>query len=196
MIVIGLTGNFGTGKTTVSTFLSELGAVTIDADKMGHELLLPGSQTYSELIAAFGSGILRDDRSIDRQKLAEIAFRNKAAQNQLNQIMHPKIHQRVLDKIEYYRRQGIKVVVLEAALLIEAGWKKPPIDQVWVTVAPREIIIRRLTANKNYTEEEITARLDNQMPPEEKMKQADVIIDTNSSLKELKAKVTRLWREL
>jgi dephospho-CoA kinase len=196
MVVIGLTGNFGTGKTTVSQFLTELGAVTIDADKLGHELLTPDSEAYNELIAAFGTGILNEDRSIDRQKLAGIAFQDKTAQNRLNEIMHPKIHEKALDRIEQYRKQGNKVIVLEAALLIEAGWTKPPVDRVWVTVAPREIIVNRLVGNKQLTEEEITARLDKQMPSEEKIKQADVVIDTNCSLEELKTRVTGLWGEL
>jgi dephospho-CoA kinase len=196
MIVIGLTGSFGTGKTTVSRFLAELGAITIDADKMGHELLLPGSQAYSEIIAAFGTGILKDDGSIDRQKLADLAFRDTAAQHKLNDIMHPKIYERVLDRIASYGKQGYKVIVLEAALLIEAGWKKPPVDQVWVTVASREVIVNRLTENKKLTEEEITARLSKQMPSEEKIKQADVVIDTNCSLEELKTRVTHLWQNL
>ena len=196
MVVIGLTGNFGTGKTTVSRFLTELGAITIDADKLGHELLTPDSEAYNELIAAFGTGILNDDRSIDRHKLAEIAFQDKAAQNRLNEIMHPKIHEKAMERIEQYRKQGNKVVVLEAALLIEAGWTKSPVDRVWVTVAPREIIVNRLVDNKQLTEEEITARLDKQMPSEEKIKQADVVIDTNCRLEELKTRVTGLWEEL
>jgi dephospho-CoA kinase len=196
MRVIGLTGNFGTGKTTVSQFLTGLGAVTIDADGLGHELLLPDRRAYHELISAFGTGILKGNQSIDRQKLAEIAFRDKAAQNRLNEIMHPKIYELALEKIEQFKKQGHRVVVLEAALLIEAGWKKPPVDQVWITVAPREVIVNRLTKNRNFTEEEISARLNKQMPSEEKMKQADVVIDTNCSLEELKARVTELWQKL
>ena len=196
MIVIGLTGNFGTGKTTVSKLLTELGAATIDADKLGHELLLPGSQAYDELVDGFGTGILKGDKSIDRVKLAEIAFNDKAAQSQLNKIMHPRIYDMALVQLEHYRKQGKKIVVLEAALLIEAGWKKLPVDLVWVTVAPREVIIDRLKGNRGLDEQDILARLDKQMPPEEKMERADVVIDTNCSLEELKTRVTRLWQEL
>ncbi len=195
MIVVGLTGNFGTGKTTVCEIMAELGATTIDADKLGHELLKSHSQTYDELINAFGTGILSDGGEIDRQKLGKIAFNNSTAQKRLNQIMHPKIYGMVQEKIERYRKRGDKVVVLEAALLIEAGWTML-VDQVWVTVAPKAAIISRLKNQRGLDDGQIVARLDKQMPSEEKIKRADVVIDTDCSLEELNAKVTELWRQL
>jgi dephospho-CoA kinase len=195
MIVIGLTGNIGTGKSTVRTILEELGATTIDADKLGHELLYESKTIYNELINEFGKTILDNDKKIDRKKLSDVAFSSKDAQSRLNRIMHSTIDMEVRRRIEQYRNRGDKVVVLEAALLFEAKMN-PPIDITWITVAPRKVILNRLKARQEISEEEILARLEKQMPPEEKIKYADVVIDTNCSMEELREKVFSLWQSL
>jgi dephospho-CoA kinase len=196
MLVIGLTGNFGTGKTTVSRMLAELGAIIIDADKLGHELLKPDTETYREILAAFGKSILKPNGEIDRKKLGKLVFADAAALNKLNQVMHPRICEIVKQKIEEYRQAGIRVVVLEAALLIEADGLKHLVDQVWVTTAPEAAILRRLKSQRGLKEEQILARLQAQMSSEEKAKQADVVIDTDCSLDELRKRVTELWHNL
>jgi dephospho-CoA kinase len=194
MLVIGVTGNFGTGKTTVCQIMAGLGATVINTDALGHELLQPGSQTYNELVAAFGDGILTANKKIDRGKLADLAFQNGNNQARLSNIMHPQMYQIVQGMIEQYRQGGDKTVVLEAALLIEAGWK-PLVDQVWVTVAPETVIVDRLKNQRGFDEEQILARLHTQMPSAEKVKQADVVINTDCSREDLKAKVTELWQK-
>ncbi len=195
MLVIGLTGNLGTGKTTVSQILAELGAAVINADRLGHELYQPNSPVYSEVVAAFGNGILRPDGQIDRQKLGQIVFADAAALERLDRITHPRIYQIVKRKIEEYRRSGTKVVVLEAALLIEAGWR-PLVDQLWATIASESTIAERLKHSRGLTEQQTLIRLRTQMPQEEKARQADVVINTDCSMDELKSKVTELWRNL
>jgi dephospho-CoA kinase len=195
MFVIGLTGNFGTGKTTVSQILAELGAIIIDADKLGHNLLQPDTETYKEIVAAFGKSILKPNEEIDRNKLGKLVFTDAAALNRLNQIMHPKMYEIVKEKIEKYRKTDTKIVVLEAALLIEAAWT-PLVDQVWITVAPEASIVRRLKNGRELKEEQILARLQAQMSSEEKAKGADVVINTDCSLDELGTKVTELWHTL
>ncbi|MCX6009306.1 MAG: dephospho-CoA kinase [Chloroflexi bacterium] len=195
MLVIGLTGNFGTGKTSVSQMLAELGAVVIDADKLGHDLLQPDTETYREILAAFGKSILKPNGKIDRNKLGKLAFADAASLNRLNQIMHPKMYEFAKRKIEEYLKTDTKIVVLEAALLIEAGWT-PLVDQVWITVAPEAIIVRRLKSGRELNEDQVLARLSTQMPSEEKAKQADVVIDTDCSLDELRTRVTELWHNL
>jgi dephospho-CoA kinase len=196
MLVIGLTGNFGTGKTTVSQILTELGATIIDADKLGHELLQPDTETYREILAAFGRSILKPNGEIDRNKLGKLVFADAAALNKLNQIIHPRISEMVKQKIEGYRKADIQIVVLEAALLIEADGLKHLVDQVWVTVAPEATIVRRLEGERELKEEQILARLRTQMPQEEKAKRADVVINTDCSLDELRTRVTELWHNL
>ena len=195
MLVIGITGNFGTGKTTVSQMLAELGAVTINADDLGHELLQPDTQTHKEIVAAFGRSILKPNGEVDRNKLAKLVFDDNAALARLNQITHPKIYEIVKHRIEEYRHTGAKVVVMEAALLIEAGWK-PLVDQLWVTIAPEATIVSRLQRSRGLTEEQVLARLHTQMPQEKKAKQADVVIDTDCSLDALRAKISELWQNL
>ena len=195
MLVIGLTGNFGTGKTTVSQILAELGAVIIDADKLGHELLQPGSPAYQEVAPAFGKDVLRADGEIDRDKLGQLVFADAAALAQLNRIMHPRIHKIAQERIEQYEKQGTTVAVLEAALLVEAGWT-PLVDQVWVTVAPEAIVVERVKAQRGLSEAQILARLRSQMPLVEKTKRADVVIDSACPFADLKARVTELWNNL
>ena len=195
MLVIGLTGNFGTGKTTVSQSLAELGAIIIDADRLGHELLQPHSQAYQEVVAAFGKAILRPNREIDRDKLGQLVFADATALAQLNRIMHPKMYKVAQERIEQYHKQGTKVAVLEAALLIEAGWT-PLVDQVWVTVAPDHAIVNRLKNQRRLAEEQILARLHSQMRSEDKIKRADAVIDTDCPIDDLRAKVTQLWQNL
>jgi len=195
MLIIGITGNFGTGKTTVSQMLAELSAVVINADELGHELLQPNTQTYKQILAAFGKSILKPDGKVDRNRLGKLVFDDTAALARLNQITHPKIYEIAKQRIEGYRRTDATVVVLEAALLIEAGWA-PLVDQLWVTTAPEATIVRRLKSSRGLSEEQILARLHSQIPQEQKAKQADVVIDTDCSRDELRGIVTDLWQNL
>lgn len=194
MLVIGLTGNLGTGKTTVSKILGELGAVVIDADKLGHELLHSHSQTYHEVVTTFGKSILKPNQEIDRHKLGQLVFTDATALTKLNQITHPKMYEMAQERIAQYRKQGAKLVVLEAALLIEASWTSL-VDQVWVTTAPEAAIVERLKSQRGLNSEHILARLHSQMQAVEKIKQADVIIDTDCPITELKTKVAKLWEK-
>ena len=199
MLVIGLTGNFGTGKTTVSQMLAELGATIIDADKLGHELLQLDTETYGEIAAAFGKAILKPNGEIDRNKLGKLVFADAAALSKLNRIIHPRIYELAKQRIEEYRKSGAKVIALEATLLIEeADWTPlvDLVDQVWTTTAPEAAIVRRLKSQRGLKEEQVLARLQAQMPSEEKAKRADVVIDTDCYLDELRTKVTDLWRNL
>ena len=195
MKVIGLTGGIGSGKSTVSGFLAELGAVIIDADRVGHEALKPDTEIWREVVAAFGRGILNPGGDIDRKKLGEIVFGDSECLSRLNQIMHPRMHDMVEAELEEYRRQGVAVVVLEAPLLIEADWTSL-VDEVWVTVAAESTVLRRLKEKFGLSERESLARIHCQLPSEEKMKHADVVIDTDCSLDELRARVGELWRGL
>jgi len=195
MFVIGLTGNLGTGKTEVAQMLAGLGAALINADELGHDLLQYHTQAYAKILAAFGKSILKRNKEIDRNKLGQLVFKDSAALNKLNQIMHPRIYEMVIQKIEEYRQAGARVVVLEAALLIEADWR-PLLNQLWVTTAPKATIVTRLKKARGLSEQNILTRLRTQMPQEEKAKLADVVINTDCSLEELKSRVTELWHKL
>jgi dephospho-CoA kinase len=195
MITIGLTGNLGTGKSTVCGMMSKLGAGVINADALGHELLEARGVTYDQLVDALGISILNPGGEIDRQKLAEITFTDEKFRALLNEITHPRLYKMVQDRIENWRSKSTKVVVLEAALLIEAGWQTL-VDQVWITIAPEPVIVSRLKKQRQLNKEQVLVRLRTQMPQESKVKWADVIIDTDCSLSDLEGKITRLWHSL
>ena len=192
MKVIGLTGGIGSGKSTVSQFLTELGAVIIDADKVGHEAFKPDTGAWYEVVAAFGKQILKPDGDIDREKLGELVFGNSDSLARLNWIMHPRIHDIVKAQLESYRRRGIGVVVIEAPLLIEAGWTSL-VDEVWVTVAPEATVLRRLQGRTGLSKPKALARIHSQLSPAERVRHTDVIIDTDCDLDKLKTRVGELW---
>lgn len=195
MKVIGLTGGIGSGKSTVSQYLAELGAIIIDTDKVTHEALSPDSEIGRDVIAAFGQDILTHSGEIDRKKLGEIVFNNPEALSRLTRIMHPPMYEIVKTRLEEYRRQGVDVVVLEVIALIEANWT-PLVDEVWVTLAPEATVIKRTKQQRGLSEEEILARIHSQLSPEEWVNHADVIINNNGSLDELKSEVKRLWEKI
>ncbi len=195
MRIIGLTGGYGSGKSTVAEFLAELGATVIDADKVGHEVFKPGTEAWREVVGAFGQGIISTYGTIDRRKLGKIVFRDPDARVRLNHIMHPRIRERVEALIEEYEKADAGIVVIEAPLLLETRWKSM-VDEVWVTSAPQTTVIKRLREKKGISEDESLARIHAQLSDEERMQQADVVIYTDCTLDELKDRVTELWHEL
>jgi len=195
MKVIGLTGGIGSGKSTVARFLAEMGAVIIDADKVGHEALQPGSEVQQQVVTAFGGKIVAADGNIDRARLGGIVFDNPEALAKLNRIMHPPMYNMVEAQLEEYRRQGVGVVVIDAPILLEAGWDSL-VDEIWVTVAAESSILQRVKDRKTLPEAEILARISSQLPTEERTRHASKVIDTDCSLEELKAKVEELWERL
>ena len=195
MIAIGLTGGILSGKSTVSEMLAARGAVIIDADKTGHEAYKPNTKTWQEVVAAFGGDILKESGEIDRKKLGGIVFGDPEALARLNRIVHPQMRSMMKEEMERLRREGVKVVVLEAAVLIEAGWTDL-VDEVWVTIAPEETVLKRLQNRGGLSEEEARARIRSQISSEERAKHADVIIDTDCELSEVEARVEELWHRL
>ena len=195
MVVIGVTGNIGSGKSTVCQILAKLGAATIDADKMAQETYKPCGEAWQELIDTFGKEIIGPDQEIDRKKLGQIVFSNPTALTRLNQIVHPKAYGMAKEKIEIYRQQGVKATALEAALLIEAQWTSL-VDQVWLVVASEATVVHRLTQGEATDEPQILARLKSQMPAKEKMKYADEVIYNDGHLDQLEAKVAELWYKI
>ncbi len=195
MKVIGLTGGIGSGKSTVARFLKELGAIIVDADTIGHQALEPGSEVWERVVHAFGQQIVADDGTIDRTRLGKLVFGDDAARAELNRIMHPPMLAMVKARLDRYRRQGAKIVVLEAPLLLEAGWQSL-VDEVWVTVAEENTVLERTGERSGLSADEVRARIRSQLCPEERMQSADIVINTGCSLDELKATVRELWAGL
>ena len=195
MKIIGLTGGIGSGKSTVSQFLAELGAVILDADKVGHEALRSRSEVWRQVVNAFGKQIATSKGDIDRKKLGKIVFNNSEARAKLNRIMHPAMYDMVKVRLEKYRRQGVDIAVLEAPLLIEAGWTSL-LEEVWVVVASEAAVLKWLEERTGFSREESLARIRSQLSSEQRIKYADVVINNDSDLDGLKAKVKELWQGL
>jgi len=196
VITIGITGGIGSGKSTASQLLGALGAEVVDADKVGHKIYLPDTPAWREIVAAFGAGVLAPDRTIDRTKLGPIVFSNPDALRQLNAITHGKIYSYIQGQIDYMRdKQVTRVVVVEAAILLEAGWHSL-VDQIWVVVSDVEVAIARLKTYKHFTEDQARARIAAQLSNEERLAQADRVIWNNADLAALRQAVEAAWHSL
>ncbi len=195
MIVIGLTGGIGTGKTTVSEMLASLGARVIDADRLGHEALQPDTVVWRELRQAFGPGILKPDRQIDRAKLGEIVFNDAGALKTINSITHARLYRKVESLIKEFGEKGTAVVVVEAAALIEANWM-PLMDEIWVTTAPQEVVLKRVRERSNFNGEQALSRIRSQISMKEREKYATAVINTDCALQEVRRQVEKQWQRL
>ena len=191
MFVIGLTGGIATGKTLVSETLRDLGATIINADLVGHEAYLPHTETWQAVVDAFGTEILDDENQIVRPKLGAIVFSDPSKLEQLNSIVHPRIYAMICDRIEGLKAEGVASVVVEAALLIEAGWT-PLVDEIWVLTSPIEQVYSRLTG-RGMSHEQSQARVESQMPQDERVTYADVVIANDGGEAELKSAVKDHW---
>lgn len=194
MIVIGLTGGIGTGKTEVSKTLGWLGAEILDADSMGHKIYVKGSDAWQEVVDAFGKQILTPDGDIDRNVLGSVVFGCKKDLVRLNRIVHPRILLMLENSIRDLRDHGNEVVVVEVPLLLELGWVSI-FDEIWVVTSSETLVIDRLTNERNLDVSSIGDRVNVQMLQKERVKHADVIIDNNGSLGDLNRRVCTVWRE-
>jgi dephospho-CoA kinase len=195
MFVIGLTGGIGSGKSTVSDMLRAKGAAIVYADQVGHEVYRPGTAVWDEVVAAFGRQVLTGEGEIDRRKLGGIVFADPDARRRLNAITHPPMRRLMAERLDELRRQGVRVAVLEAALLIEASWADLT-DEVWITLAPSAVAAERLMQRSGLSREEAEARIASQLSNEERLGHANVVIDTDCSLDEVARRVDELWEGL
>jgi len=195
MLTIGLTGGIGTGKSTVAKILNQLGARVLDADKVGHDIYLPGGPAYDEVVDAFGKSILAPDATIDRKLLGPIVFADPAALKRLNTIVHPKMFARMRQMVDDIRRGGDRSpIVIEAAILIEANWT-PLCDEIWLVTASRENVIRRIERDRGLKPEQTEARIRAQLPDQERRRHAALVIENDGTLDELRAKLAEIWRD-
>lgn len=192
MRVIGLTGGIAAGKSTVSETLRELGAVVIDADKVGHEAYQPGADAYQALVAHFGREIVADDGQIDRRKLGGIVFADPAQRQALQDIVWPRMKQMMRDRLAEYRAQDAKAVVIEAAVLIEAAWTDL-VDEVWVVQVDVPVALSRLMSRNGLSEADAMARINSQLSNAERASHAQVVIDNSGAVDEAKARVRTAW---
>ena len=191
-MVIGLTGSIGTGKSEAARQLEALGASIISADQVGHEAYTPNTEAWEKVVAAFGDDILQDDGEIDRRKLGAVVFSDPGQLGKLNQIMHPRMARMVADKIEELRGQGVEVVVVEAALLFEAGGDSL-VEEVWVTDSTEQVVIERLKQRNGMSEEEARKRIYSQMNRTERLERSDYVIENSGDMETLGSTIKKLW---
>ena len=193
MILVGLTGGIGSGKSTVSALLAEHGAVIVDADVLVRELQAPGSPVLERMTERFGRDIIRDDGSLDRAALAGIVFNDKSALKALNDIVHPALGAEIARRVDVARTTN-DIVVLDLPLLAER-----PRDDLGATVvvdAPVETAIERLAASRGMDRDDAMARISNQVSREQRLAIATHVIDNSGDLDALRGQVDALWEQL
>jgi len=195
-LLAGLTGGMGSGKTTVGKLFKASGAHVLDADGICRSLVEPGKPAWQEIIDLLGNGILRDDQTLDRKKIADIVFNDPQKKKALEAILHP----RVMEEEQAIYKDILKddpgaLVIIDAALLIESGnYRK--VNKVIVIACDEETQIHRIMAQNTFSREDAQRRLQQQMPLEEKIKIADYVLHNDSGLSELKEKVEVLFHQL
>jgi dephospho-CoA kinase len=176
--LVGLTGGIGTGKSTVARMIRDLGVPVIDADLLARQVVEPGQQAHAEIAAAWPE-VVDQGGAIDRKKLAERIFADPASRARLEAITHPRITERALAQADDFRRQGLQVAFLEAALLVETGLHRR-LDGLVLVVASEEQQVSRVTAREGCTRGQVLARLHAQLPLEEKRRAATDIVDNSA----------------
>ena len=193
MLLLGLTGGLGSGKSTVAGMLHDRGAVVLDADAFAREAVVGGSDGFRRVVQRFGSGIVGANGELDRAKLASIVFADPASLADLEAIVHPEVRRLMADGIQE-NLDTDRVVVLVNPLLIEMGAHRDCDVVVVVSVAPETQVARSLA--RGMVEDDVRARIAAQLPLEERSRAADVLLDNEGSLEDLEREVDVLWREL
>jgi dephospho-CoA kinase len=196
MLNVGLTGGIASGKSTVARMLAEKGAVLIDFDELAHAVEESGGPVWREIIRHFGEEILHGDRTINRRKLGETVFADREKRELLNRLVHPAIFEEWQRRLAEIRvRRADAIVVSDIPLLIEAGLKVM-VDLILLVYITPEEQIRRVMARDGFSREEAERRLAAQMPIDEKLRWADIVIRNEGSPEETRRTVSEVWMEL
>ena len=195
MLLVGLTGNIASGKSTAGRRLAELGATLIDADLLAREAVAPGEPALAAIVARWGRGVLAPDGSLDRASLRARVFSDATELEALNAIVHPQVGRRRDRLVAAARARGDRIVVCDVPLLFErrlAG----DFDRIVLVDAPRDLRLDRLVQERGLAADEAMRMIAAQMPAELKRARADVVLDNSGSLADLRAKVDALWATL
>lgn len=189
--VLALTGGIATGKSTADQFFEKKNIPIIDCDKIAHDLMKPQNASWRAIRDAFGTDYLNDDQTINRKKLGQLVFSDQTALNKLNQLTHPLIFDKTVQKIKKYQDED--VVILDAPVYFESGWDKKNItDGILVITLPEAMQIDRLKQRNNLTDEEAKMRIQSQMPLNKKAQMADFVVANTGTIKELENKLEQL----
>lgn len=196
MLNVGLTGGIATGKSTVVRMLVKKGARVIDHDALVHTLQEPGRPVWNRIVEAFGRDILDAGGRIDRKKLGALVFGNEGRRKALEGIVHPAVLEEAQRERDRIGKEDARAIVLsDIPLLLEVGMQGL-FDLILLVYAPPEVQIARVMKRNNMTRDEAAARLGAQMPIDEKLKRADVVIRNDGTMKELHQRVDEVWEEL
>ena len=195
--LIGLTGGIGTGKSTVAAMLLDRGAMVIDADKLGHEVLQPDGTAYAAVVDAFGPDVLAPDGTIDRAELGARVFADPEARARLEAITHPAIGAELRERLQQAMDRGPEVpaVVLEIVLLVETGYQTM-VDEVWVTTASEETVVERVGTRSGLAPDEVRARRAAQIDDAERTAVAAVVLQNDGTPADLETLVQAAWERL
>lgn len=195
-MIVGLTGSIATGKSTVSKMLAEHGAVIIDADKIVRRVQEPGQPAWRGIVEHFGEGVLQEDGTLDRAKLGDLVFQDSTNRQRLNEIVHPIVREeRDRETAQARERDSQAIIIWDIPLLIETGIYKD-VDRVVVVYVDQETQLSRLLSRDELSEEQAKARIEAQMPIEEKKAYADYLIDNRGTLEETAEQVRRVYEQL
>ncbi len=194
MLLVGLTGGIGSGKSTVARLLEKRGAVVFDADLLAREAVEPGTAGHAAVIERFGADVLAPGGELDREALASIVFADPSARRDLEEIVHPEVRRLFAESSEAYRNTD-RVVVFSAPLLVETGMHTA-FEILVVVSATVATQIERLMRQRGMSEASIRARIEAQAPLEDKAAVADFLVDNEGTLDELESQVDRLWNDL
>jgi len=196
MYVVGLTGGIGTGKSVVAGILSEEGALILDADRLGHEVYLPGRPAYDDIVSEFGQDVVAQDGTIDRKRLGPIVFSSPDKLARLNAITHPRMKEMMRERLAEGERGRTRVAVLEAALLFDAGWNDLA-DEVWVTIVDAVTAARRASERSGIPVEQVLERIQKaQMASDERTRRSDVVIETSGTVEDTRRRTLDAWKKL
>ncbi len=196
MIVLGITGGIGSGKSFAAEFFRSRGAAVIDADDLARDVVAPGSPVLAKLAAAFGDDVVRADGQLDRRKLAARVFGRPEAVATLNALTHPAILREMDRRVAQMRSAGaVRVACVVAPLLVEAGYHRS-VDRVLVMVAEEETRVQRVMARDGVSREEVTGRIAAQMRPHEQRRYADWVVDASGSEESTRRQLEAIWGEL
>jgi dephospho-CoA kinase len=191
MLLVGLTGGIGAGKSTVARMLRQHGARVIDADDLARRAVRPGTPGLQRIVETFGEDVLKPDGELDRRKLAGIVFADPERRRELERITHPDVARLLAAELEPLRATD-EIVVYDSPLMVETG-ATGAFDMVVVVAAPEEEQLRRVSEQRALDEEDVRARMAAQATAEERAAVADVILDNGGTVEELEGQVERLW---
>ena len=195
MLVIGLTGGIGTGKSELSHILRDLGAVVIESDKVAHQSYEPGTKAHGLIVNLFGEDVLDGSGFIDRKSLGKIVFADTARRLELEKIVWPATRELTLALLEKETVRGTRVVVVEVPKLYESGWDKVA-DVVWTVEAPQSVVSQRVERRSGMSESDTKARVAAQLTRQDRVDRADIVIENDATLEDLRNQISKLWESI